>query len=112
MYHITEAEFAPVFLFCMSSRYFLALQCHFLVSIVVIAMENASGNVKVLKVHRRASRAILYGSSCVVIWYIVSFGQKYTDRPLRVDEDPGDLGTSLAPLAYASFFIYTRRKSK
>ena len=42
MYHITEAELAPVLLSCMSSRCFLALQCHVLLRVFVIAMQNAS----------------------------------------------------------------------
>jgi hypothetical protein len=40
-----------------------------------------SGEVKVLKMPIRAARAILYRSSCVVIWHIISFGHKYTDSP-------------------------------
>ena len=39
------------------------------------------GGVKALKVHIRASRAIPYGNSCVVIWHVVSFGQNGTYRP-------------------------------
>src|SRR6266700_543003 len=42
------------------------------------------GEVKIIKVHIIASRAISYRSSCVVIWHIVSFGQKDTDRPFEV----------------------------
>ena len=30
----------------------------------------------------RASRAASLIISCVVIWHVVSFGQKYTDRPI------------------------------
>jgi Transposase len=82
MCHITEAELAPALLFCMFSRYFSALQCHFLLQVSLIVMQNASGDVKILKMHRRASRAISYGNSCVVIWHVVLFRQENTDRPI------------------------------
>src|SRR5216684_1864808 len=81
MCHITEAELALAPLFCMSSRYFLALTYHFSAVSVADCDAELTGEVKVLKVHIRASRAIPYRSSCVVIWHIVSFGQKYTERP-------------------------------
>src|SRR6266446_8800518 len=43
-----------------------------------------SSEVESLKVCGRASRAASFIISCVVIWHIVSFGQKYTDRPLAL----------------------------
>jgi hypothetical protein len=55
-----------------------------LLSVVSVADCDAElrGEVTVIKVHSIASRAIPYRTSCIVLWRVVSFGQKDTYRPI------------------------------